>query len=485
MAGRWTGGNFYYDPTSLDKIAHTGYNLSAPIPCAYGDTYTLESYVYGPSVRPAVVLNSAGEAVEVLGKPGISTWDKQDTAFTVSEKNAAYICFVCGTGYVSSFRAYRRTVKQLPTAAALKNATGYWHLLAKNRTQTVTDRAQIKCWFKLPASWGEATQFSIPLQLLSADNVAGWTFRAFAATSNSSYEIQLKETAAGYSYPVTRGINVQLSGVPTQTAEGMGITHICLFIDLIAKDAAQRMSAEILPCIMYYAGKTVQAENPMLHGEVYPDILNVVSAGALGESTYGKKLLAMGDSLMSGNTLRKSDTWLNIAAGALDMEHYNASYNGAPISSAAGDDVAGMTTRILSELASVTPDYFVLGGGANDKRLGHTLAAYQDAIRYIIDQVRAVNPQCKILLCTNWRRTEDANVLGLHDSDYVAAMLQVAEEYGIPCVNNYAEGINLNSPALYVWADEGYVTNGERNRHFSKAGNKYTAARYIAEIKKL
>ena len=485
MAGRWNA-NGYYDPDTLDYTEHSGYYVSGPIPCAYGDSFFISSYVFGPRVFPAVVFDAGGRALEVIGEPGKSNWDANSHSVQVSHPDAAAISFVCGTGYATKFLAARLTVNPYPDIYAAMQGSGYLHMHAKKRTDTVTDRAQIKVWFELPEGRKADDVYSIPIQLLESHNVQGITFRLFGAVSASSYEVVLPETASGYTYSPFDALRPRFS-VPFETGSGEKITHVALFVDFLPVDGKEYMEAYIPPMYMEMEGVTdyvpdmIPGTGYALHGNLDTDYLNIVRAGVIGSNTHNRKVLGIGDSLMSGNTLRKSESWFNLAAGSHDMKHYNAAANGLPV---AGAD--SMVTRTPAALAVMPdPDYCIIQGGANDKRLNVSIEEYKDGIMSIVAAVLASSPRCKILLATNWHRTTSANSLGLYDYDYVAAMLEVSEELALPCINNYANGLDLLNPAIAAWADEGIVSAGTANIHFSREANKAIATRYIRELEKL
>ncbi len=484
LAGKWerTG---YYDMDSLGYTEHSGYSITAKIPCEYGDTYFIKSYLYGPKVRPAVVFDAGGRALEVIGEPGRSNWDPVLQGVQVGHKDAAYISFVCGGSYLAQFTCQRASANPYPDALVAMAGRGYIHMHAKKRTDTVTDRAQIKAWFELPATRSADDLYMIPLQLFEAENVSDYTFRLFGSVNDASYDVALPESASGYKYSSAYGIRPVFK-VPLETSEGVSITHVSIFVDILPINGDAYMDATIPPLYMH---RITRDANPdpipgtgyALHGALDTDTLNIVLPGSTGATPYRKKILGMGDSLMSGNTLRKSDSWFNLAAGARDMEHYNAAVNGLPVSGA-----DGMATRIIAALAAMpAPDYFILQGGANDKRLNLPLAGFRQAIRDIVSAVRTASPRCKIILATNWRRTISANTLGLYDADYVAAMLEEAETLGVPCVNNYADGLNLLDPSTAAWADEGLASGGSSNIHFSRAANEAIATRYTREIENI
>lgn len=485
MAGRWTE-NGYYEPDTLNYTEHSLYYVSDPIPCAYGDSFFLSSYVFDPNVFPAVVFDAGGRALEVIGEPGKSNWDANAHTVQVSHPDAAAISFVCGTGYVTKFLAARLTVNPYPDIYAAMQGSGYLHMHAKKRTDTVTDRAQIKVWFELPEGRKADDVYSIPIQLLESYNVHGITFRLFGAVSASSYEVALPETASGYTYSPFDALRPRFT-VPFETGAGEKITHVALFVDFLPVNGEEYMEAYLPPMHMEMEGVTdyvpdmIPGTGYALHGNLDTDYLNIVRAGVIGSNTHNRKVLGIGDSLMSGNTLRKSDSWFNLAAGSHDMGHHNAAANGLPV---AGAD--SMVTRAPAALAVMPdPDYCIIQGGANDKRLNVPIEDFKNGIRAIVDAVIASSPMCKILLATNWHRTTSANSLGLYDADYVAAMLEVAEEIALPCINNYANGLDLLNPSISAWADEGIVSTGTANIHFSREANKAIATRYIRELEKL
>lgn len=469
MAGHWTGGNAYYN-AELDRVEHSGYTLTDLQPCKYGDAFEINSFIFGPLVRPAVVFNSAGVCVQVLGAPGNSDWLANKHTVIVSDPRAAYIAFVCGAGYLQDFRCVKLAAPQ----TGYPVTGGYWRIRAKNRTNTVTDRAQIRCSFPCKPGTGP---HMVPVQVLKADNVKAITMRVFAATSATSYDHQLPESAAGYSFNPKDGLLPYFDQDAAEDGTGAPYTHVCLFIDFLAEDPEKYMDAWIMPPVM---DGSVQGINPAVHGGLYTDTISVVAPGAAFSPAYGKKLVGLGDSLMSGNTLPHSKSWLSLAAGQLGMDFVNGGVNGSPVANTTdGSAPPSMIARVDALLANnPQPDYFILTGGANDKRYNVPLDTFRSALVQIITRVKAHNPECKILLGTNWRRTTTANSLGLYDSDYVAAMIEVAEQQGVNYHNNYAYGLNILDPVIAPWADEGIVSTGEANLHFSEAANKQIAEKY-------
>lgn len=469
MAGHWTGESGYFDAISLEFVPHDGYKMTDLFPCKYGDTFILESYLFGPLVRPAVIFDATKKCVGVLGNPGKSSWDKQDDEVHVGRGDAVYIAFVTGSGYQADFRAHRVSMKDATDRDAYGSARGYLHAYAKKRTDTITDRAQIKMWFPLPSDHKEDRVYHIPLQLLKYTNLGGWTLRLFGAASGKTYEKQLSTSANGYTFSTYGGLRPYFT-VPEFTDEGKTITHVCLFLDLLPAREDEYMNVYICPPSLYWQGGDSDSQGFELHGHLDTDTLNVVVPGAASSPLYGKRILGIGDSLMSGNTLRKSKSWFNLAAGSRDMVHYNGGVNGRAIGGA-----DGMSAHIMEYLnAFKKADYIIVQGGANDLRLNVSVDEFKAGLENILEYIKQYNiAHTKLLLMTNWRRSDYVNPLGHTEEDYVVAMMEFAEAHNIPCINNYVGTIDLTDEYQQIWADEGQVTTGEANLHFSEAGNKW------------
>lgn len=477
LAGHWVGGKGYYDMNSLEFVSHDGYTLTDLIPCNYGDTFIMESCVYGNLVKPCVLFNSNQQAVQVLGTAGSGAYEIVQDEIHVGRGDVAYVAFICSTSYLSDCKVQRISMKEATDRDVYGNGKGYIHARAKKRTDTITDRAQVKVWFKLPADHTADRIYHIPMQLLRYTNLSGWTLRLFAAASDSTYEMQLTNSASGYTFTTYGGIRPYFK-VPVETSEGLPVTHVCLFVDLLPAREDEHINAYLCPMTMYWDGGSQGGGGYALHGHLDTDTLNRVWPGAASSPLYNKRILGIGDSLMSGNTLRKEKTWFNLAAGARDMLHYNAAVNGRPV---AGED--SMVSNIDAILeAFPAPDYVIIQGGANDLRLNVPLDDFRAGLHTLVEKVLASNPRCKILFATNWRRSDYVNPLGHDEDDYVSAMLEEAEALRIPVVNNFAAGVNLTDATIAAWADEGIVSGGDANIHFSEAANEYIVPTYIKAL---
>ena len=477
LAGHWVGGKGYFDMNSHEFVSHDGYTLTDHIPCSYGDTFLIESTVYGNLVKPAVLFNENKECVQVLGTAGSGAYELVQDEIHIGRGDVAYIAFICSTPYLSDCQVQRVSMKEATDRDVYGSGKGYIHARAKKRTDTITDRAQVKVWFKLPADHTAGRVYHIPMQLLKYTNLAGWTLRLFAAASDYSYEMQLTNSASGYTFTTYGGIRPYFT-VSLETSDGLPVTHVCLFVDLLPAREDEHINAYLCPLSMYWKGGSSEGTGYALHGHLDTDTLNRVWPGAASSALYNKRILGLGDSLMSGNTLRKEKTWFNLAAGARDMQHYNAAANGRPVAGA--DSMVSNIDTILA--AFPAPDYAIIQGGANDLRLNVPLADFRAGLHTLVEKVLASNPRCKILFATNWRRSDYVNPLGHDEDDYVSAMLEEAEALRIPVVNNFAAGVNLRDPLVAAWADEGIASGGDANIHFSEAANEYIVPTYIKAL---
>lgn len=471
-AGKWTGSG-YVDPDTLEVVAHSSYQYTEPAPCEYGDTFRVYTAIYGNKIPAAIFYDADLKIIGTSGGDiGQSDWVHRYHYVQV-DKAASYISFQCGQG-VSDFRVLRYSPRMYPDPLEAMGGRGYIRCHAYNRTDTVTDRAQIKLWF--PVKEGQKYRFRV--EPLIMRNIKGWTARYFAATDATGYVRSLAESDHGRSYAASLAIATDLT-IPEHNAEEGEFTHLAVFIDLIANDPEERVDATIAPPTLdTITGAEItrsyqQPLNVTLHGSIDGDYIANVPAGGMASPVWRKRIMIHGDSLARGNTLPKTATWFNLACSSRDMIFENNAVNGQAI------------TDMPSEVDLYGMDYYVLQGGANDKRLDKPLDGFKAKIRELVSTARAQAPRCKIMLMTNWRRTTSANKLGLYDSDYVAAMLEVGEELGVPVVNNYATSLNLLDPNIAAWADEGLASTGTADIHFSREANAWLAPRFLAALENL
>lgn len=201
----------------------------------------------------------------------------------------------------------------------------------------------------------------------------------------------------------------------------------------------------------------------------------------------GKKMTLMGDSLFAGNNIGKGAVWCEKLATKYNMEVTNLAINGNTV---ARQEIETANDAMVDRIDTLDPDtnYFVLIGGANDKRLNvplgdedsTDLSTFYGAVNSIISQVRTIAPKCKILLMSTYNRFTSRNSLGLKDWDYAQAMLKAGYNNGVRTFDNYHDsGVDFTIPVLDEWLDEsndvmqlvdGQVVHHTATHHFGIEG---------------
>lgn len=208
-----------------------------------------------------------------------------------------------------------------------------------------------------------------------------------------------------------------------------------------------------------------------------------------------KKMGGLGDSLIKGSSLGNTYTSLYLISQANNMTYTNYGINGNPIANPSNyqeGNNQGMCVRYTN--MSNDLDYIVVMGGANDKRLDvpigqnsdEVVTTFKGALNILIKGLLTKYPGKKILFMTNYNRTQDANNIGLHDIDYVDAMIEMCALYGIPCYDNYRKcGISWKTNIQTSWCDEGVYEGGSINRHLSPAGYEFLVPVYETLLKSI
>ena len=263
------------------------------------------------------------------------------------------------------------------------------------------------------------------------------------------------------------------------------------------------------------------------YGFRYWIVYNGYKAGILDRyktlPLYGKKIVNFGDSIF-GNTRPPKDistylaeltgaTVYNCGFGGCEMStHAIADYTPFSMCSLADAVATGIwtsqeTNAALSEMPSYFPetvallknidfsniDIVTIGYGTNDWNNGSPLdnggkadmSYFADALRYSIETLLTAFPNLRIFVCTQtYRFFMDANNQFVDDckthtnshgktlTDFVNKTMEVAEEYNLPCINNYNIGMNKYSRSQYFSATDGthptYVGNRLIASHIAK-----------------
>ncbi|NME67686.1 arylesterase [Flammeovirga aprica JL-4] len=108
-----------------------------------------------------------------------------------------------------------------------------------------------------------------------------------------------------------------------------------------------------------------------------------------------KNIIFFGNSLTAGYGLEKEAAFPSVIQREFDLQKINYNCINAGLS---GETTAGGNDRVDWILNQNKPDIFVLALGGNDALRGISPESSQQNLESIIDKVRAVNPECKILL---------------------------------------------------------------------------------------
>lgn len=204
-----------------------------------------------------------------------------------------------------------------------------------------------------------------------------------------------------------------------------------------------------------------------------------------------KKIGVIGDSLIYGNILGNSVTWVSKIEESQGMISYNYGINGNPVAYSSSN-ANPMCIRYASMRDDL--DYIVVLGGANDYRLNIPIGdntdsvnnTFKGALNILIDGLLEKYPQKKILFMTNYHRTGGINSLGVKEVDYVDAMIEICELKGIPCFDNYRKcGLSWSNTSQVAWMDEGVSLNGNMNLHFNEAGYNFLLNIYENLLKRI
>jgi len=216
---------------------------------------------------------------------------------------------------------------------------------------------------------------------------------------------------------------------------------------------------------------------------------------------YGKKLTVMGDSLIYGNRLGNGATWVTNVGINNNMVYTNLGDNGNPVAVVENSGEVAMVDRI--DTIPTDTEYFVLLGGANDKRLNVPIGeinstdktSFYGALNTIIAGVRDRCPKAKILLLTTYNRFASKNTYNLGDIDYAEAMIQAGRNNLVPVFDNFHNsGVNFLDSKQDAWMDESRnVQKFENNQtvyiddthHFSIEGYEWITPIYENLLKGL
>lgn len=199
---------------------------------------------------------------------------------------------------------------------------------------------------------------------------------------------------------------------------------------------------------------------------------------------YGKKIVAIGDSMTYGHNVTGSRNWLGKLAERNHMQYVNYGKNGCYMSY----NVAGGTyppeMSVVARFASMDDDadYILVFAGTNDAGNGSVdigtesskdNTTFMGAMNEICAGLQTKYPHGKIGFITPYKRT-------LRGKQVVEAIETVCANYGIPVFNNLKYGgINFSNAAQAE-----ALTLGD-NTHLNEAGMEFASYKYEAFVRSL
>lgn len=209
----------------------------------------------------------------------------------------------------------------------------------------------------------------------------------------------------------------------------------------------------------------------------------VYYADVMTHPLYGKKLALFGDSLFAGNNSGTDITWWRLLAHKYNMTTEFYGGNGFTLTNGTKADAGSIYEEMESSYTG-SADYCVVIGGANDLRVGETVADFKTTVRLCAEYLREQGDN-KILFMTNMNRFGSTNSIGANEKDYADAMLEVCEDLCVPCFDNYRKlGVYFRDTNMAKWCDEGNVKafayDGSTNptAHLSRAGYEWVLPVY-------
>lgn len=210
------------------------------------------------------------------------------------------------------------------------------------------------------------------------------------------------------------------------------------------------------------------------------------------EVLKGKVLVGIGDSLMQGNQMRRSNTWINKMGLRYDMEVHNHGSNGNTVAICPENPQKKAMCERLDDVIKQYEhiDYFVIEGGANDYTYRVPVGKLEDtakntfvgALRYMISQVRNTHPEAKIFCLGPYNRYPGKmNNIGLKESNYEFAARSLCKSMNVPYFDNYYNTIlDFSNQKLLAWCDEGAYFGHKENQHLSPPANDYLVPIYAS-----
>jgi acyl-CoA thioesterase-1 len=151
-------------------------------------------------------------------------------------------------------------------------------------------------------------------------------------------------------------------------------------------------------------------------------------------------ILVVGDSLSAGYGVDPQETWVSLLSDRLAEKGYGYRVVNASIS---GDTTNGGLKRLPRALELHQPSLVIIGLGGNDGLRGLPVKGMRENLAQMIELSRTAGAKVVllgILIPPNYGRAYEEAFAGVYPT--------LAEEYGVPLVPFFMEGVALNAEMM-------------------------------------
>ena len=199
-----------------------------------------------------------------------------------------------------------------------------------------------------------------------------------------------------------------------------------------------------------------------------------------GNRLYGKKIIAIGDSMVQGHSIPKDQGWLAMIANRNNMTYVNYGINGTYMTNKLYNSNKGVVERYMD--MDDDADYVVVFASTNDANAGVPIgtnesnnpAELKGALNIICDGLLSKYPTAKIMFITPYLRKENYR-------SYAQAIHDICEDkFSIKVYDNIKHG-------GICWTNQAQVQALTLNDtyHLNLAGMEYASYKYEEELKRL
>lgn len=205
---------------------------------------------------------------------------------------------------------------------------------------------------------------------------------------------------------------------------------------------------------------------------------------------YGKKIIAIGDSMTKGHTLSNSQTWLYKIAKRNNMTSVNYGKNGVALSyNSTYSGGYPASDSVVARYSSMDDDadYIIVFAGTNDIRNGIAMGtddstdntSFKGALNVLCKGLIDKYPNKHIMFITPYAETYGSYTKEIAQS-YIDAIKTICKKYNIPVFDNSTiGGIDFSNDI-----QKATLTLGD-NTHLNETGMEYVSYKYENFVRSL